>query len=196
MDPKSMPKPSKGGQGPPQGAPGGDFDSFWSASRPSRDQKRGVRKMDRKRDPQKNRLLEASAARGWRFGQGLAECAGPHLGLKIRRPLRGARRVKQDHGIFEFKSQMPSAHSARHCPNLHGRAAQASKSRFFEGPFFGPFLGPPFSGLGRFSKRTKTSQSPPLALLGGVLGRLWSALACFWVHFEGPFWFNFHHFSA
>ena len=35
-DPKSMPKPSKGGQGPPQGAPGGDFDSFWSASRTSR----------------------------------------------------------------------------------------------------------------------------------------------------------------
>ena len=38
MDPKSMPKPTKGGQGPPQGAPGGDFDSFWSASRTSRDQ--------------------------------------------------------------------------------------------------------------------------------------------------------------
>ena len=49
---------------------------------------------------------------------------------------------------------------------------KASKSRFFEGPFFGPFFGPPFSVLGRFSKRTKTSQSPPLALLGGVLGRL------------------------
>ena len=36
MDPKSMPNPTKGGQGPPQGAPGGDFDSFWSASRTSR----------------------------------------------------------------------------------------------------------------------------------------------------------------
>ena len=46
------------------------------------------------------------------------------------------------------------------------------KVDFFEGPFFGPFFGPPFSGLGRVSKRTKTSQSPPLALLGGVPGRL------------------------
>ena len=54
----------------------------------------------------------------------------------------------------------------------HGPAPKSSKSRFFEGPFFGPFFGPPFSGLGTFSKRTKTSQSPPLALLGGVPGRL------------------------
>ena len=38
-------------------------------------------------------------------------------------------------------------------------------------------------GLHGISKQTKTSQSPPLALLGGVLGRLCSALACFW----GPF---------
>ena len=56
--------------------------------------------------------------------------------------------------------------------DLPGLVSKASKSRFFEGPFFGPFFGPPFSGLGRFSERTKTSQSPPLALLGGVLGRL------------------------
>ena len=74
-DPKNMPKPSKGGQGPPQGAPGGDFDSFWSASRTFRDQKKGVRKMDRKRDPQNNdfwRLVRRDRADP---GRGLAECA-------------------------------------------------------------------------------------------------------------------------
>ena len=75
-------------------------------------------------------------------------------------------------GIRQFQAQMPSAHSARPPHNLPGPDPKASKSRFFEGPFFGPFFGPPFSGLGRFSERTKTSQSPPLALLGGVLGRL------------------------
>ena len=39
--------------GTPQGAAGGDFDSFWGASRTSRGPKKGVRKMDRKMDPRK-----------------------------------------------------------------------------------------------------------------------------------------------
>ncbi len=67
------------GQGPPQGAPGGDFDSFWSASRTSRDQKKGVRKMDRKMDPQKNdfrRLLDRDVVNPGRV-------CGPHLALEF-----------------------------------------------------------------------------------------------------------------
>ena len=79
MDPKSMPNPTKGGQGPPQGAPGGDFDSFWSARRTSRGPKKGVRKMDRKMDPHKIDF--------WRFldrdGADPGGVCGWHLGLKL-----------------------------------------------------------------------------------------------------------------
>ena len=48
-----------------QGAPGGDFDSFWCASRTSRGPKKGVRKMDRKMDPRKidfRRVLDRDRA--------------------------------------------------------------------------------------------------------------------------------------
>ena len=79
MDPKSMPNPTEGGQGPPHGAPGGDFDSFWSAARTSRDQKKGVRKMDRKKDPQKidfRRVLKRSRADP-------GGMCGPHLALEF-----------------------------------------------------------------------------------------------------------------
>ena len=79
MDPKSMPNPTKGGQGPPQGAPGGDFDSFWSASRTSRGPKKGVRKMDRKMDPQKIGKMDPEGADRARGGG----VSGLHLGLKL-----------------------------------------------------------------------------------------------------------------
>ena len=74
-----MPNPTKGGQGPPQGAPGGDFDSFWSASRTSRGPKKGVRKMDRKMDPQKIdfwRILR-------RVRADPGGVCGPHLALEF-----------------------------------------------------------------------------------------------------------------
>ena len=73
MDPKSMPNPTKGGEGPPKERPGWDFDSFWCASRGARGPKRGVLKMDLKMGPQKNRKI--------RFKNGLlggqAGCADP-----------------------------------------------------------------------------------------------------------------------
>ena len=49
----------------PQAAAGGDFDSFWCASRTSRGPKKGVRKMDRKKDLQKidfSRVLDRDRA--------------------------------------------------------------------------------------------------------------------------------------
>jgi len=99
-----MSKPAKGGQGPPQGAPGGDFDSFWSASRTSRGPKKGVRKMDRKMDPQKidfRRILRRVRADpggvcGWHLGLKLTKSnsclarLAPRRGRRIEDALRQA----------------------------------------------------------------------------------------------------------
>ena len=104
-----MPKPTKGGQGPPQGAPGGDFDSFWSASRTSRGPKKGVRKMDRKMDPQKIdfwRILRRVRADpggvcGWHLGLKLTNsnsCSArlaPRRGRRIQ-SLRALRQAREE----------------------------------------------------------------------------------------------------
>ena len=113
MDPKSMPKPTKGGQGPPQGAPGGDFDSFWSASRTSRGPKKGVRKMDRKMDPQKIdfwRILKRDTGRpggvcGWHLGFFLfgTPCTPEGAADQVQ-SLRALRQAREE--VFQTKSKV------------------------------------------------------------------------------------------
>ena len=87
------------------------------------------------------------------------QSAAPLGGTACQTASRNLRNQEPD-GVRTFRRAPP------------GLVSKPSESRFFEGPFFGPFFEPPFSGLGTFSERTKTSQSPPLALLGGVPGRL------------------------
>ena len=53
MEPKIMPYLTTGGHGPPKERPGGDFDSFWCASRAAPCPKKGVPKTSPKMDPQK-----------------------------------------------------------------------------------------------------------------------------------------------
>ena len=70
--------------GTPQGAAGGDFDSFWGASRTSRGPKKGVRKMDRKMDPQKIDLRRVLK----RVRAGPGGMCGPHLALDFEDSVR------------------------------------------------------------------------------------------------------------
>ena len=93
----------------PQAAAGGDFDSFWCASRTSRGPKKGVRKMDRKRDPQKIdfwRLLDRDVVDpggvcGWHLGLKLTKSTSYSARLAPRRGRRiqSLRALRQGRGI-------------------------------------------------------------------------------------------------
>ena len=54
---KIMPYLTTGGHGAPKERPGGDFDSFWCASRAAPCPKKRVRKMTPKMDPSKIEIL-------------------------------------------------------------------------------------------------------------------------------------------
>ena len=67
MEPKCMPNLTTGGHGPPKERPGGDFDSFWCASRAAPCPKKGVPKTSIKIVPQqiiKNRFGRARGGPG------------------------------------------------------------------------------------------------------------------------------------
>ena len=57
MEPQIMPYLTTGGHGAPKERPGGDFDSFWCASRAAPCPKKRVRKMTPKMDPSKIEIL-------------------------------------------------------------------------------------------------------------------------------------------
>ena len=89
MEPTIMPYLTTGGHGAPKERPGGDFDSFWCASRAAPCPKKRVRKMTPKMDPSKIEILGL-----WGFYVlGLAECADPGWLLIPKNPESDLARV-------------------------------------------------------------------------------------------------------